>query len=58
LGALSAWLFRSSWGAFLATGYSLDDNAQKILNEGALSYIQKPFRMHELFAQVEWALGG
>jgi two-component system, cell cycle sensor histidine kinase and response regulator CckA len=44
--------------AMLATGYSLDDNAQEILHEGALSYIQKPFRMHELFVQVEQALGG
>ena len=43
--------------AMLATGYSLDDNAQEILHEGALSYIQKPFQMHELFVQVEQALG-
>jgi len=44
--------------AMLATGYSLDQNAQEILDEGALSYIQKPFRMRELFAQVEQALDG
>jgi DNA-binding NtrC family response regulator len=44
--------------AILATGYSLDDNVQRMLDEGALSYIQKPFRIHELVAQVEQALGG
>ena len=44
--------------AMLATGYSLDDNAQKILDEGALSYLQKPFRIDELVVQIERALGG
>jgi PAS domain S-box-containing protein len=44
--------------AILATGYSLDENAQRILNEGALSYIQKPFRLGELISQVQDALSG
>ena len=43
--------------AMLATGYSLDSNAQEILDEGALSHIQKPFRIHDLLPQIEQALG-
>ncbi|MBT7067851.1 MAG: response regulator, partial [Verrucomicrobia bacterium] len=42
--------------AILATGYSLDANAQEILDEGALSYIQKPYRVDDLVQQIEQAL--
>jgi PAS domain S-box-containing protein len=42
----------------LATGYSLDSNAQEILDEGVLSYIQKPFRVRELIEHMEQALRG
>jgi len=42
--------------AMLATGYSLDSNAQEILDEGALFHIQKPFRIHDLVPQTEQAL--
>ena len=44
--------------AILATGYSLDGNAQEILDEGALFHIQKPFRIHDLVPQIEQALSG
>ena len=44
--------------AMLATGYSLDDNAQAMLDEGVLSYIQKPFRINALIVQIEQALDG
>ena len=42
--------------AILATGYSLDANAQEILDEGALSHIQKPYRVDDLVQQIEQAL--
>ena len=42
--------------AILATGYSLDANAQEILDEGALSHIQKPYRVDDLVRQMEQAL--
>ena len=34
--------------AILATGYSLDKRAKEILDEGALSHVQKPLRIHGL----------
>ena len=30
----------------LASGYSINGEAQSILNEGVLGFIQKPFRLH------------
>ncbi len=44
--------------AMLATGYSLDSNAQEILDEGALCHIQKPFRIRDVIPQIEQVLGG
>ena len=31
----------------LASGYSVNGEAQSILNEGVLGFVQKPFRMNE-----------
>ena len=43
--------------AILATGYSLTANTQEILDEGALSYIQKPYRNDDLVQKMKLALG-
>ena len=36
----------------LSSGYSIDGQAHEILNEGALSFIQKPFKLDELSRKV------
>jgi len=41
----------------LATGFSLDASAREILDEGARSHIQKPFRIRELVELIEQVLG-
>ena len=42
--------------ALLATGYSIDGEAQAILKEGVLGFIQKPFCLSELSEQLTLAL--
>jgi two-component system cell cycle sensor histidine kinase/response regulator CckA len=42
--------------AILATGYSLDDRAQEILDEGALYHFQKPYHVQVLASQIEKVL--
>jgi len=44
--------------AILSTGYSLDDEAQKILNEGMVGFIQKPYRIGRLSEVVATAIRG
>ena len=44
--------------AALATGYSLDGNAQEILDEGALFHIQKPYRIGDIILRIEQVLAG
>lgn len=36
----------------LASGYSLNDEAQEVLTEGACGYIQKPFMQHALVRKI------
>ena len=43
--------------ALLLSGYSLDSRIQAVLDEGALDYLQKPFRLAELADKVALALG-
>jgi PAS domain S-box-containing protein len=38
--------------ALLSSGYSIDSEAQSILDEGVLGFIQKPFRRSELLTKV------
>jgi len=42
--------------ALLSSGYSLDSEAQKILNQGVLGFVQKPYSMKQLSAKVSDAL--
>jgi len=42
--------------AILSTGYSLDSRAQEILDEGVLSFIQKPFHIDQLVETVTGVL--
>jgi PAS domain S-box-containing protein len=42
--------------ALIASGYSLDEEAQSIIAEGVLGCIQKPFRRAELLTAVQIAL--
>ncbi|MDY0001655.1 MAG: response regulator, partial [Polyangia bacterium] len=44
--------------AVLASGYSLNGEAQEILDDGVMGFIQKPFRMAELAKVVSQALQG
>ena len=37
----------------LSSGYSIDGEAQAILETGAKGFIQKPFRAHELLSMVQ-----
>jgi len=41
----------------LASGYSVDGEAQRVLNEGARGFIQKPFRSAELAEAIAKAMG-
>ncbi len=38
--------------ALLSSGYSINGEAQEILNIGVLAFIQKPFRQAQLAQQV------
>lgn len=40
----------------LASGYAIDEDIQKLINEGHACYIQKPYRYHELAGLVQQAL--
>jgi len=42
--------------AFLSSGYSLNGEAQKILDEGIKAFIQKPYRWNELAKLIDEAL--
>jgi len=42
--------------ALLASGYSLNGEAQEILDEGVLAFVQKPFNTHELATKIALAL--
>ena len=42
--------------AILVTGFSLNGEAQSILDEGAKGFLQKPFRVDELIETVERVL--
>ena len=44
--------------AVLATGYSLGNDVQEILDMGGLFHIQKPFHIHDIILQIEEVLGG
>jgi CheY-like chemotaxis protein len=41
----------------VSSGYSLDDKTQRIINEGAKGFIQKPYRKNDLSAKVSEVLG-
>lgn len=41
----------------LSSGYSADEAVQDMLNEGALSFIQKPYRVEDLTRAVQEVLG-
>jgi two-component system cell cycle sensor histidine kinase/response regulator CckA len=41
----------------LSSGYSINGEAQKILKEGALDFIQKPFKGEELALKIETIMG-
>ncbi len=43
--------------AILVTGFSLNGEAQSILDEGALAFLQKPFRVEALLEVVERVVG-
>jgi two-component system, cell cycle sensor histidine kinase and response regulator CckA len=43
--------------ALLASGFSADGEAQEVLKLGILGFVQKPFRMAELSARIQEALG-
>ena len=40
----------------LSSGYSVDDQAARLLNQGAMDFIQKPFDIKELCMRIEKAL--
>jgi PAS domain S-box-containing protein len=42
--------------AILSSGYSLNGQAQAILDDGVLDFVQKPFQLHELSSKVAAAL--
>ena len=42
----------------LASGHSIDGEAQAILDLGAAAFLQKPFELHELSARLSLLLGG
>ncbi|MHC4916131.1 MAG: hybrid sensor histidine kinase/response regulator, partial [Planctomycetota bacterium] len=42
--------------AVLSSGYSLDGEAQQLLEDGAVSFVQKPYRAADLAAQLSAAL--
>jgi DNA-binding NarL/FixJ family response regulator len=42
--------------AIIASGYSLDGEVQSILDQGAKGFIQKSFRVAELFQKIAEAL--
>jgi len=42
--------------SILSSGYSIDNPAQEALNEGVVSFIQKPFNMNEISEKVAEAL--
>ena len=44
--------------ALLSSGYSINGEAQVILDEGVDGFIQKPFRMAELSQRIAEVLGG
>ena len=43
--------------AILASGYSLNDESQAILNEGVLAFVQKPFDQSSLMASIQRVMG-
>ena len=44
--------------ALLSSGYSINGEAQVILDKGVDGFIQKPFRMAELSQRIAEVLGG
>ena len=40
----------------LSSGFSINDEAQTLLEEGALGFIQKPFRLEEIQAKIHEVL--
>ncbi len=44
--------------AIISSGYGLDDDIQKTLEDGAAAFVQKPFRLAELSQAVAKVLGG
>lgn len=42
--------------AILSTGYSVNETAQEVLNEGMVGFIQKPYQLHQLSEVVVRAL--
>ena len=44
--------------AILSSGHSLDGEAQKILDEGMLDFLQKPYKSADLAQKVATALRG
>jgi CheY-like chemotaxis protein len=43
--------------AIVTSGYALDDDVRRILDLGAVGFVQKPFRMPDLLAEISKALG-
>ncbi|MEE9913379.1 MAG: PAS domain S-box protein [Deltaproteobacteria bacterium] len=42
--------------AILSSGYSLNGNAQAIMNKGVRAFLQKPYRLHDLAQKIRQAL--
>ena len=47
---------KSDFHVLLASGYSLDWQARKMIEDGCHDFIQKPFKLHELSGQVRKVL--
>lgn len=41
----------------LSTGHALEDEARRLLHEGAVGFVQKPYTMHQLAIRVREVLG-
>jgi CheY-like chemotaxis protein len=41
----------------LSTGHALEDEARRLLREGAVGFVQKPYTMHQLALRVREVLG-
>jgi two-component system, cell cycle sensor histidine kinase and response regulator CckA len=49
---------RPNMKVILSSGYDLDESARQLLDEGAIDFLQKPFRIDVLYPAVRKALDG